>query len=70
LKIESVELIQQNRPPIAADKHDGWTGMKNHGNMYHLKVDAMDPASPIILQAKVATAGGVDSAGVIEIVPE
>jgi alpha-N-acetylglucosaminidase len=70
LKIESVELIQQNRPPMASDKHDGWTGIENHGNVYHLKVDAIDPQSPVILRAHVATDGGADSSGVIRITAE
>lgn len=67
LKIESVQIEQKNRPPIASDQHNGWTGIENRENVYHVKIDAFDANSPLILRASVATDGGADSNGVIEI---
>jgi alpha-N-acetylglucosaminidase len=70
LKIESVEVIQKDRPPIASDKHDGWTGIENRANVFHLQVDAFDINLPLILRMKTSTAGGTDSSGVIQIAAE
>jgi alpha-N-acetylglucosaminidase len=66
LKIESVSLTQADHP-LATDKHEGWTGLENRKNSYRLDVAAVDAEKPCILKARVATDGGTDSNGVIEI---
>jgi hypothetical protein len=66
LKIESVQLIQKDHQAVV-DTHDGWTGLENRENVYHLKVDRVDANTPVILRARVATDGGTDSNGTIQI---
>jgi alpha-N-acetylglucosaminidase len=69
LKIESVQLIQKDRQTVT-DTHDGWTGLENRQNVYHLKVERVDANEPCIMRARVATDGGSDSNGVITIKAE
>jgi alpha-N-acetylglucosaminidase len=69
LKIESVSLTQADHP-LATDKHEGWTGIENHGNAYHLKIDRVDPNEPCVVRIRASTDGGTDSSGAIRIAPE
>jgi hexosaminidase len=64
LEIQSVTLLQDGRE-ISRDEHKGRAGSEHVGNDYHLRVDAVKPGATYMLRARVRSAGGTDSNGVV-----
>ena len=55
-----------NGAEIAADEHEGTTGVRNEGNVYTLEVKDPVPAdAKVVLRARIKSAGGTDSNGAI-----
>jgi alpha-N-acetylglucosaminidase len=65
LDIARVALLV-NGAEIAADAHEGTTGVRNEGNLYTLEVKEPVPAdAKVVLRARIKSAGGTDSNGTI-----
>ena len=57
-----------NGVEVSADEHEGTTGVSNEANAYALELKDPPPAgSRIVLRARIKSAGGVDSNGVIQV---
>ena len=55
-----------NGAEVAADEHEGTTGVRNEGNTYTLMVKNPVPAgAKVALRARIRSAGGTDSNGKI-----
>ncbi len=50
---------------LTHDAHDGWTGMENHGRVYHLTLTTYDPAAKYTLRVRLRSDGGADSRGAL-----
>lgn len=63
LKIHSVKLYEGDRE-VAADAHEGWTGVENHGNSYRLVLKKYRTnLDSYTLKAEVSGASGSDARG-------
>ena len=63
LKIHSVKLYEGDRE-VAADVHEGWTGVENNGNSYTLVLKTYRTnLDSYMLKAEVSGASGADSQG-------
>jgi hypothetical protein len=50
---------------LARDAHDGWTGVENHGRVYHLALTTYDLSARYTVRVRLRSAGGTDSRGVL-----
>ena len=65
LDIARVALVVDGAE-VAADEHEGTTGVKNERNRYVLELKAAPPAgAKVLLRARIKSAGGTDSNGEI-----
>jgi alpha-N-acetylglucosaminidase len=65
LDIARVALLV-NGAEVAADEHEGTTGVRNEGNSYTLEVRQPVPAgAKVTLRARIKSAGGTDSNGTV-----
>ena len=63
MKIHSVKLYEGDRE-VAADVHEGWTGVENNGNSYTLVLKTYRTnLDSYMLKAEVSGASGADSQG-------
>lgn len=60
-QIHAVEIVQDGKV-LATDKHFGWSGASDNGNIYHVALPSLS-AAPLILRATVSTDFGPDSRG-------
>jgi len=64
LATSEAALLSGDRP-LARDGHDGWTGVQNHGRVYHLTLTTYDPAAKYTLRVRLRSDGGTDSRGAL-----
>ncbi len=66
LDIDGVELVAGDRV-IAADRHQGRTGIEHVKNVFRLDVPELPKDGPLVLRARIRSDGGSDSNGNISL---
>ncbi len=65
LDIESVEIVRNDRDTMGKDVHKGFTGGRNHKNVYKIKVTGYETGASFKVKAKICGDVGNNSNGIV-----